>query len=97
MVGPWTIENDIQRSRAMFHANETHRIPLHNERIEMDKRQVQRIEKAFFKWFIKVLFWYMCSKMFILMEKSLWWFWPTKNIEKKSRLKTYPNLFSLLP
>ncbi|PAV83951.1 hypothetical protein WR25_21704 isoform A [Diploscapter pachys] len=40
VVGPWTIENDIQRSRAMFHANETHRIPLHNERIEMDKRQL---------------------------------------------------------
>ncbi|KAE9415567.1 hypothetical protein Angca_000584, partial [Angiostrongylus cantonensis] len=28
LVGPWQIPSEIQRHRAEFHANETHRIPL---------------------------------------------------------------------
>ncbi|RCN31409.1 hypothetical protein ANCCAN_22809 [Ancylostoma caninum] len=40
MVGPWQISNDIQRSRAEFHSNETHRIPLNIVSTQLDKRQV---------------------------------------------------------
>ncbi|KIH67200.1 hypothetical protein ANCDUO_02474, partial [Ancylostoma duodenale] len=39
MVGPWQISNDIQRSRAEFHSNETHRIPLNIASTQLDKRQ----------------------------------------------------------
>ncbi|EYB92266.1 hypothetical protein Y032_0196g1542 [Ancylostoma ceylanicum] len=40
MVGPWQISNDIQRSRAEFHSNETHRIPLNIASTQLDKRQL---------------------------------------------------------
>ncbi|VDO66573.1 unnamed protein product, partial [Haemonchus placei] len=40
LVGPWQISNDIQRNRAEFHSNETHRIPLTIASTQYDKRQV---------------------------------------------------------
>ncbi|VDM54877.1 unnamed protein product [Angiostrongylus costaricensis] len=40
LVGPWQIPNEIQRHRAEFHANETHRIPLTIGFTQMDKRQL---------------------------------------------------------
>uniref|UniRef100_A0A183GM29 Maelstrom domain-containing protein n=1 Tax=Heligmosomoides polygyrus TaxID=6339 RepID=A0A183GM29_HELPZ len=39
LVGPWQIPNDIQRNRAEFHSNETHRIPLSIGLTQYDKRQ----------------------------------------------------------
>ncbi|KAK5975502.1 Maelstrom domain-containing protein [Trichostrongylus colubriformis] len=40
LVGPWQISNDIQRNRAEFHSNETHRIPLTIGTTQYDKRQL---------------------------------------------------------
>ncbi|KAJ1364314.1 hypothetical protein KIN20_024379 [Parelaphostrongylus tenuis] len=40
LVGPWQIHSDIQRHRAEFHSNETHRIPLTIHSTQMDKRQL---------------------------------------------------------
>ncbi|KAK6747345.1 hypothetical protein RB195_000507 [Necator americanus] len=40
VVGPWQISNEIQRSRAEFHSNETHRIPLTIASTQLDKRQL---------------------------------------------------------
>ncbi|KJH40845.1 hypothetical protein DICVIV_13187 [Dictyocaulus viviparus] len=40
LVGPWQVANDIQRHRAEFHSNETHRIPLSIGLTQMDKRQL---------------------------------------------------------
>ncbi|XGW29211.1 hypothetical protein V3C99_008764, partial [Haemonchus contortus] len=40
LVGPWQIPNDIQRNRAEFHSNETHRIPLTIASTQYDKRQL---------------------------------------------------------
>ncbi|KAK6051109.1 hypothetical protein COOONC_11386, partial [Cooperia oncophora] len=40
LVGPWQIPNDIQRNRAEFHSNETHRIPLTITSTQYDKRQL---------------------------------------------------------
>ncbi|KAK6019579.1 hypothetical protein OSTOST_14781, partial [Ostertagia ostertagi] len=40
LVGPWQISNDIQRNRAEFHSNETHRIPLTISSTQYDKRQL---------------------------------------------------------
>lgn len=40
LVGPWQIPNDIQRNRAEFHSNETHRIPLSIGLTQYDKRQL---------------------------------------------------------
>ncbi|KAE9414330.1 hypothetical protein Angca_001207, partial [Angiostrongylus cantonensis] len=44
LVGPWQIPNEIQRQRAEFHANETHRIPLTISLTQMDKRQYHCVE-----------------------------------------------------
>ena len=40
LVGPWTVDNDVKRSRAVFHLNETHRIPLNVTNPHLSQREL---------------------------------------------------------